>query len=586
MSPKRTKAYTTTSGERVTKYDDGTETRVDADVPTVSKTTPTGVVASPTANAQSSSSTAITASSLAPTTPMKLAEPAPATQASGMMAEIADQTDQYTQNLQAQTKAAEAPKQTALQDYLGTLTSAKGLTGLTADAYAEKGGVDSITTELNDINDKIRREQLALRRRTEAIQKSGGGLEAGANAEIQNIERESFSKQADLAVIQMAVQGRYDSAKEIADRAVAAKLEQQTNQLAVRKFVYEENKDIFNKAEQRQFEAETANRERALEAERQNQQSKYELGLQASADGAPSSVVERMFAAKTREEALAIGGGYIGALDRAAKQASIRASNASANASYTNALINRAQAGDPQAAAELGLTTNGVAPTSDEIAYARQYAATGQIPTGLSTAGISFGRIQELAADLPKPTGTLVNRDTGVAADLNATERTGYESLYTAVNTDLKTMQNAWKEAQRTNFGSTGILGGISATVAPPDAMVRYNTAKKEFLAKLLQARSGAAVTETEYNRYAKLIPGSFSTPLWMGTPGDEKLSNLDTQLNNTLKDKLASRGLSIYGYSTVDIGGQKLQVGETITNAAGQTGRVNPDGTITLINQ
>lgn len=288
------------------------------------------IKAGPTVAPTATANEPITSTSLAPVTPMKLGTPSPATQATGMMAEFEDGTDSYTKNLEAQAKAKETKKTSALDEYLGGLESAKGLTTLTAESYAGEGGVDSITPELNDINDKIRREQLSMRRRVEAIQKNGGGLEMGANAEIGNIERESFAKQADLSIIQMAVQGRYDSAKEIADRAVAAKLEQQTNDLAIKKFNYEENKELYTKAEQRQFEAEQGNRERELAEEKENATAIYDLGLQAQLDGAPTAVVQRMFQAKTKEEAMSIGGSYLGALDRAAKNASIRSSNASA----------------------------------------------------------------------------------------------------------------------------------------------------------------------------------------------------------------------------------------------------------------
>lgn len=267
--------------------------------------------------------TPINSTTLSPRESATLAEPRQATQMTGMQAEFEDATNSFTQNLQAQAQALEAPVKNGLDSYLSQLRDSRGQTALTAEAYRTQGGVDSITPELNDINDRIRREQLALRRRTEAIQKNGGGLASGAAAEIQNLERESFAKQADLSIIQMAVQGRYDSAKEIADRAVAAKLEQQTNDLAIAKFNYDENKERFTKAEQRAFEAQQADRERKLETDRQNAQSIYELGIQAIADGAPSAVVERMLQAKTREQALALGGSYIGALDRQAKQASI-----------------------------------------------------------------------------------------------------------------------------------------------------------------------------------------------------------------------------------------------------------------------
>lgn len=54
--------------------------------------------------------------------------------------------------------------------------------------------------------------------------------------------------------------------------------------------------------------------------------------------------------------------------------------------------------------------------------------------------------------------------------------------------------------------------------------------------------------------------------------------------MNNKLKNSLATNGLSIYGYSKVNIGGSEYTVGDLITNASGQVGRVNPDGSITLV--
>lgn len=252
----------------------------------------------------------ITTATLAPTTPMKLGEPTPATQATGMMEEFADTNDTYTRDLEAKAEALNAPAKTAFADYLSQLQNAKGQTQLTSEAYAQEGGVDAITPELNDINDKIRREQLNMRRRTEAIQ-AGGGLKIGAASEIANIERESFAKQADLSIIQLAVQGRYDSAKEIADRAVTAQFEQQANDLAILKFNYEENKELFTKAEQRAFEAAQGDRERKLTEERENAAQIKQFALTALQAGASTAEVQKAMSAKTLDEAISLVGGYL-----------------------------------------------------------------------------------------------------------------------------------------------------------------------------------------------------------------------------------------------------------------------------------
>ncbi len=267
---------------------------------------------------------AITPESLTPQPTINIPTPPAPTGQDKLMADIGVQAeDIFTQQQTAARTAAEQTKGTALDTYLASLQASKGLTGLTAEEYAKEGGVDDITPELNAINDQIRREQRSLDLAKRAITEKGGGLKVGAASEISNLERESFQKQADLSIIQLAVQGRYDSAKEVADRAVAARLEQQNIFNETLKFAYNEAKETFTTAEQREFETLLGNRERALTAQKENLDAIYELGLQASADGAPTSVVERMMKAKTREEALAIGGGYIGQLERESKRADI-----------------------------------------------------------------------------------------------------------------------------------------------------------------------------------------------------------------------------------------------------------------------
>jgi hypothetical protein len=77
------------------------------------------------------------------------------------------------------------------------------------------------------------------------------------------------------------------------------------------------------------------------------------LTVEAAKNGASPAVISRMTAAKTQEEALALGGSFIGALDRAQTYASIAASN-------TNRLLALANAGDSKAIAQLGFDPRSV----------------------------------------------------------------------------------------------------------------------------------------------------------------------------------------------------------------------------------
>lgn len=278
-----------------------------------------------------SGSTVISPDSLAAPTPMQIT-PAPVDTATagmqGVLESAQGETDTFLQDLTKATQTAEAGKTSSLQQYLGSLM-APGETALTAQQYSAEGGVDAIQKELDAVNSKILQEQNALRRKVERIQSQGGGLAPGAESEINNLERESLAKQADLYVIQMGVQGRFDSAKTIADRAVAAQLEADKQRQDVLSIIYQDNKEQFTKAEQREFETKQADRTRKIEEQAANKQATYELAIQAQMDGAPTAVVEQMMQAKSKEDALAIGGSYLGALDREAKRASIEASRLS-----------------------------------------------------------------------------------------------------------------------------------------------------------------------------------------------------------------------------------------------------------------
>lgn len=207
------------------------------------------------------------------------------------------------------------------------LTNSKGEAGLTDENYAAT--VDPAQKELSAINQQVNEESLAGRRRLEAVLLIPGITKEQAQGKIDEISRVNTSKLADLSIIQMAKQGQYDSAKAIADRKVQAQLETQKNNLAALQFTYQENKELFTKAEQRQFEQSQADRERKLNNEEKTLTKISDLAINALQNGAPTSVVQKMQNAKTVESAVSLGGQYVDKLDREAKIASIAASKAS-----------------------------------------------------------------------------------------------------------------------------------------------------------------------------------------------------------------------------------------------------------------
>jgi hypothetical protein len=411
-----------------------------------------------------------------------------------------------------------------------------------------------------------------------------------------------------LSAAQAAVDGNIALAEQRIENALDREFGDIEAQLEAAKTDYTLNKDEYDrldKAASEERAATIAERERVLGEQKEERKTVFNLMTEAASEGADAATISRIAQAQTQEEALTIAGSLIGRTARMQAAASIRSSNASAARAETGRLLDLAEAGDQNAISALGLTMpDNTLPSSDEIAYARQYASTGTIPAGLPSAGVEFGRIADLASDLPKAEGTLVDKNTNVAsANISATDQASFDALYNAINTDLPAIQAAWDEINQrssmtddaralaegempseSGFG-TGLLGGIQSKISPTEAMTAYETSVADFTAKLVLARSGAAATDAEVARYQALLPGTFNTPLGIGTPGQQKLTALQTQMAAALGDKLSTNGLSIYGYSEIDLGGEAYKVGEIISDEYGRRGRVNPDGTITVLN-
>lgn len=204
----------------------------------------------------------------APTTPQSTALQA-------LAGHIQASQDAFTESLDQNAQSTETAKNSSLDALISGLKGQTGQAAATDAAYA--GGVDPLQKELAGINNQITAEQVSSRHAAEALAANPGGLSTDAlNSRIADINRQSLSKQADLAVIQMAKQGQYDSAKAIADRAVAVQMEQQKQNIDALQLAYQDNKDLFTTAEQRQFTTAQADRNRALDDQTYQAHAKFD----------------------------------------------------------------------------------------------------------------------------------------------------------------------------------------------------------------------------------------------------------------------------------------------------------------------
>lgn len=208
------------------------------------------------------------------------------------------------------------------------------------------------------------------------------------------------------------------------------------------------------------------------------------------------------------------------------------------------------------------------------LAYAQQYASTGQIPTGLPKG--TFGVVAEMAKSLPQVDGAVVDRNTGVkSGKVSAEQQGGYATMYSVVE-----LAKQLKELDQQRWG--GIIAGTAGKIFGSEDQAKYINLKDQIADLLARARTGAAINASEEARYYGLLPGRFSEPFGLGTDSQKRIQNFIDVITSDLDNKTRSQGLAIYGLSTVDIGGQSYTVGSIVENADGQKGRINSDGTIT----
>lgn len=302
-------------------------------------------------------------------------------------------------------------------------------------------------------------------------------------------------------------------------------------------------------------------RDREEKAQAEVTKNKNEILQKLGVNQAPRDVIEAVGNAQTVEEAVALAGDYLHSendkLDAMYKRAQI-------DKVYNDIKLDNEKKKDElkQDPAQI-------------VAYASEYASTGKIPTGMPKG--TFGQVAQYAKELPKTPGQVISVSTGVSPSDNATLQTGLGSLYSAVE-----LAKQLKQLDEERW--SGVLSGTFGKLTGSDAQTKYLDLRSQIVDLIARARSGAALTPSEEARYSDMLPGRFSESFGLGADSQVKIDNFINALTTDAKNKASSQGWAINGLSDVDVAGQKYKVGDVITNASGENGRVNADGSITLL--
>lgn len=145
---------------------------------------------------------------------------------------------------------------------------------------------------------------------------AGRGITEGGLAPIQAGElRKNAIRALGLSAIGQTLQGNIALAQQQVDRAIDIEFGQEEAKLNYLKTAYEMNKDVLNREDKKRAEAlqiQLAERERILNDKKEDMRMKFGVIQQAAQGGADNVTLEKMRLARSKEEALAIGGFYLG----------------------------------------------------------------------------------------------------------------------------------------------------------------------------------------------------------------------------------------------------------------------------------
>ena len=262
---------------------------------------------------------AITSQSLSPTQPMVLPNAVISSDTNAASDLITKTTEENKVN------AAKEAKDTALKEVNDASLKIAGQSKRQDDIFVQEGG-DVARKDFDNYTSQIESEQTAIRRTTDNLRKNNPeGLGVGAlNNRIQEAERTSLSKQADLAILQNSALRRYDTASAIASRKVAAETDYLKAELETKKLIYQDNKEAFTLAEQRMVDANLKKEEREYNEIVKTKTDINNVLLEAAKNGASASIISKISSAKTQSEAISAAGNYMSdPLDRAIKNAQL-----------------------------------------------------------------------------------------------------------------------------------------------------------------------------------------------------------------------------------------------------------------------
>lgn len=253
---------------------------------------------------------AITSASLSGSaSPLSVPNVTPSTGAAGLSAFTTSygQSQKALQDkLDKQAQEARIAKVSGKNDLLSTISDIENVQS-SRNRLEEEAGIgikaQQVTKYTNQLEALDRAEQNEIR----ALE-TANMTDVGRATASRDIQRKYAFEKADVALLQSAANRDYETASNIVNRKIELQLEPLRTKLEFQKLFYEENKDSFDKAEQRQFDSLVKATEKQYEDEKANKTAIANIQLEALKNGVtiPQRVLSELNGAKDINEAVSV----------------------------------------------------------------------------------------------------------------------------------------------------------------------------------------------------------------------------------------------------------------------------------------
>ncbi len=208
----------------------------------------------------------------------------------------------------AQAQEAFDKSRSSLEDRIKEITTVMG----SREDLEREQGLDQANLDVADIQNQIEAREHSLRRAIEDTQRTAGLSGTQIARRVSALNRDAARELADLSIIEGARLRRFDSISQNIDRKIKAQLEPLQFQLQFDQMFYQENRQAMTAAQDRAFQMKIMQEDRNYQEAMKEQESIKNIALSAAQFGATGEQITAITDAKNFNDAMQVGGSFLG----------------------------------------------------------------------------------------------------------------------------------------------------------------------------------------------------------------------------------------------------------------------------------